>query len=94
MTLVIVLIIIFLSCIFLANSIAALIVEKNRHPDTYWNSTVLIIGGFCTFLTIIFLLISTFLDSNLRDDNLKLKEQLKGKCVEYEIVNEPLYRKK
>jgi hypothetical protein len=71
--------------VYLANSVPALITEKQKDPNNYWSSNLLLFSGTMSFLMLILFIM--FMFNNIEED-FKVKEK-----PQYEIIQEPLYRK-
>jgi amino acid transporter len=74
-------------CVYFSNSSAALLEVKQKDFEGYkgyWNSTLLIICGILTFfMALLFLLMMME----------KIEETNKPEKPQYEIIQEPVYRK-
>jgi predicted membrane protein len=71
-------------CIYFSNSSAALIEVKQKNFKGYWNSSLLIICGILNFIMAVLFLLMIM--ENIEKTN-------KPEKPEYEIIQEPVYRK-
>lgn len=79
-------ILVFGSIIFFANAVPALIeAKRNDEYKSYFNKYILLISGFCCFISIVLMIIFGMIV-------LDQKEQLKD-YPKYEQIQEPIYKR-